>query len=111
MSTDPQHKSMFILLSIISVLVISTLVVASIYFLKPSIESTPNTPVKAQVPSLTNNAFEQGNRDSLKNQKASTAKITTTQTGSRIKKQISQDGCNIHFSENQLLVKNSDRKK
>lgn len=34
-----QHRSMFILLSIISVLVISTLVVASLYFLKPGFES------------------------------------------------------------------------
>jgi flagellar basal body-associated protein FliL len=133
MSTDLQHqkqnKSMFILLSIISILVISTLVVASVYFLKPTIEAPTHeplteapievpieAPIEAQVDRVTVNPFMQRNPENTQNQnmknpadikKPPLAEVTATQTNPKTEK---QDSCDVRFFENQLLVKNSDRK-
>ena len=138
MSTDLQHqkqnKSMFILLSIISILVISTLVVASVYFLKPTIEAPAHeplseapieapaheplteAPIETQVDRVTVNPFIQRNPDNTQNQnmqnpadikKPPLAEVTATQTNPKTEK---QDSCDVRFFENQLLVKNSERK-
>ncbi len=123
MSTDSQqqkqNKSMFILLSIISVLVISTLVVASVYFLKPAIEAPPHepqtqsaihAPIEKQANKPTKNPFTQNNSDSMQKQHMkSPAKVAATNTDPQTEKQSKRDGCDVRFYENQLLVKNAER--
>ncbi len=111
MSTDLQHqkqnKSMFILLSIISILVIATLVVASIYFLKPTIEPLSQEPVETQM----DNPFTQNNPNKTKNQSMENPAEVATTTDPQTKKHNKQDGCDVQFYENQLLVKNAERNK
>ena len=122
---------MFILLSVVSVLVISTLVVASLYFLKPGFESTLKTgrtrsiqTIKEQQPlstgikksgaenSVTNNAPGAPEKDNEADNEANNEKeqakshqsalLNPTQTDK-------PDNCNIRFRDNQLMVKNSDQ--
>jgi flagellar basal body-associated protein FliL len=121
MSTDPQHKkqnkSMFILLSIISIMVISTLVLASIYFLKPTIETPTQAPLETQVHRTAESPVEQNTPYKSQNQnKQSPAnfennippeEVNTTQIERKNEK---QNSCAIRFTDNQLLVKNADRK-
>lgn len=106
-NSTSQKKSPFILLLLLSILVISTLVVASLYFVRPNLE----TELAQRV---SHNLEKEGVSDTKVDVVVTgrdaviTGEVESIVVAKKIE-QTAKDTCGIRFIDNQLLVKNSQR--
>lgn len=124
--SDPasQNKSPIILLVLLSVLVIATLVVASLYFVRPSLEAQ----YKERASQKQKAAGSLDTKPQVTGKSADLTAVVEAMTKPILPKPVmskqmllkpmltkpvkversEKDDCGIHFYENQLLVRNSE---
>lgn len=100
-----QKKSPFILLFLLSILVISTLVVASLYFVRPNLETELEQRVTQNIEKVgvdeTKVDVVVTGRDAV-----ITGEVASLAVAKKVE-QTAKDTCGIRFIDNQLLVKNT----
>ena len=104
-NSTSQNKSPYILLLLLSVLVISTLVVASLYFIRPNLET--------ELEHRVSDNLEKAGIDEAKLEVAVsgrdaviTGQVESLAVAKKVEK-TAKETCGVRFIDNQLLVKNT----
>ncbi len=107
-----QKKSPFILLLLLSLLVIATLVVASLYFVRPNLEAELEQRVSQNIEKIgvntnVNVAVNETKVDVIVTGRDAiiTGEVEPLAVAKKVE-QVAKDTCGIRFIDNQLLVKN-----